>query len=290
MSKNKKKITANFFWNQKQLNVYEYACLKSFIKNNFNVNVFSYVKIKLPKGAILKNASKIINKNEINKFIHEGKKGCLAAFTDKFRIELQKRNLGWWFDMDVVCIKNSKFFAALEKENKFIIGMETQNKINNAVLKINDIFLLSEISKKIEKTGYIIKWGQIGPDLITKILKKKKIFSMAQPRKKFYAINYKNFSWLILPKYKNLAKQITKDSLVVHNYNQIFNRFGIPKNIMPPKNSFLYEIFIRYSQDLKKKEYLPEITANRLLEKTNGFKENLLDLFPSFVRGLKRVV
>jgi hypothetical protein len=113
---------------------------------------------------------------------------------------------------------------------------------------------------------------------------------MAQPRKKFYAINYKNFSWLILPKYKNLAKQITKDSLVVHNYNQIFNRFGIPKNIMPPKNSFLYEIFIRYSQDLKKKEYLPEITANRLLEKTNGFKENLLDLFPSFVRGLKRVV
>ena len=26
-----------------------------------------------------------------------------AAFTDKFRIELQKRNLGWWFDMDVVC-------------------------------------------------------------------------------------------------------------------------------------------------------------------------------------------
>ena len=192
--------------------------------------------------------------------------------------------------MDVVCIKNSKFFAALEKENKFIIGMETQNKINNAVLKINDIFLLSEISKKIEKTGYIIKWGQIGPDLITKILKKKKIFSMAQPRKKFYAINYKNFSWLILPKYKNLAKQITKDSLVVHNYNQIFNRFGIPKNVMPPKNSFLYEIFIRYSQDLKKKEYLPEITANRLLERTNGFKENLLDLFPSFVRGLKRVV
>jgi hypothetical protein len=88
--------------------------------------------------------------------------------------------------------------------------------------------------------------------------------------------------------YRKLAKQLTKNSLVAHNYNQILNRFGIPKNIMPPKNSFLYEIFTKYSPELKKKEYLPEATAYRLLERTNGFKENLYDLFPSLFRSLKK--
>ena len=115
-----------------------------------------------------------------------------------------------------------------------------------------------------------------------------KILYKAQPRYKFYAINYQNFNLLILPKYKKLAEQLTKNSLVTHNYNQIFNRFGIPKNIMPPKNSFLYSVFIEYCPELKKKEYLPETTAYRLLERTNGFKENLYDLFPSLFRSLKK--
>ena len=35
-------------------------------------------------------------------------KNCLAAYADKFRIILQSKNLGWWFDLDVICLKNKK--------------------------------------------------------------------------------------------------------------------------------------------------------------------------------------
>ena len=87
-----KRITANFFWNSSELSLYEYACLKSFEKNEFNVKVYSYNKIKLPQGIKLIDAKNIIDGKEIKKFIHNGKKGCLAAFADKFRIELQKKN------------------------------------------------------------------------------------------------------------------------------------------------------------------------------------------------------
>jgi len=284
----KNKVVANFFWNNSKLSIYEHSCINSFIKNDFEVNVYSFVKIQLPNKAKLKDASEILNKNEIKKFIHGGRVNCLAAFSDKFRIELQKKNLGWWFDLDVTCLKNSKYFYKLDKKNKFIIGMETQDKINNAVLKINDSILLKEISKKINNAGYNLKWGEIGPDLITKILKEKKIFYKSQPQNKFYAINFKNYNMLILPKYKKIVKELTKTSLVIHNYNQILNRFGIPKNIMPPKNSFLYEIFTKYSPKLKSLESLPEATAYRLLEKKNGFKENLFDLFPSFIRSISK--
>ena len=285
-----KKITANFFWNSNYLSIYENLCLTSFVKNGFNVNLYSFCNIKLPKGVKLKNASIILDKKEIKRYKHAGKKNCLAAFADKFRIELQKKKLGWWFDLDVICLKNVKYFLKLERKNKFIIGIETKNKINTAVLKINDDSLVDQISEKIKNFGYNIKWGEIGPTLVTKILKSKKILHKAQPKYKFYAINFENFKLFLLPEYKIIAKNLTRLSFTTHTYNQIFSRFGIPKNIMPPKGSFLYEVFLKYSPELKKLESLPESTAYRLLEKTNGFKENLFDLLPSFIRAFKRVV
>ena len=282
-----KKTIANFFWNSRELSLYEYACLKSFIKNDFIVNVYSYKKIKLPKGAKLKDAKNILNENETRKFIHHGKTGCLAAFTDKFRIELQKKNLGWWFDIDVICLKKAKFFYDLEKNKEFVIGFETFDKINNAVLKINNIKLCKSILNEISRIGYIFKWGTIGPNLIQKILKKNNDSSKILNKTYFYPINYKNFYTLLLPRYVNFVKKNTKNSYTCHNYNEILNRFGIPKNIMPPKKSFLYEQFIKYCPELRSFETLPENTINRLLEKKNSFKENIKDLIPSFIRAIK---
>ena len=52
--------------------------------------MYIHLKIKLPKNVILQDASKILRKNEMKKFIHQGVKSCPAAFADKFRIELMK--------------------------------------------------------------------------------------------------------------------------------------------------------------------------------------------------------
>jgi hypothetical protein len=280
-----KRITANFFWNSSELSLYEYACLKSFEKNEFNVEVYSYNKINLPQGIKLRDAKSIIDGKEIKKFIHNGKKGCLAAFADKFRIELQKKKLGWWFDIDIVCLKKSIYFSKLEKNKKIVVGLETSNKINNAVLKINDINLCEIILKRISKIGYKFKWGAIGPRLIKTILIEKNLLKDSIKKEFFYAINYQNFQILLLPKYLEYAKKITNNSFVCHNYNHILNRFGIPKNILPPKNSFLYEQFIKYCPELKNREALPLNTAMRLLEKRNSFTENIKDLIPSLVRA-----
>lgn len=280
------KVVANFFWDKKKINLFEYCFLKSFVKNNFIVNVYSFEKIKLPKNVNLKDASKILKKNVMRKFIHQGVRGCPAAFADKFRIELMKKTKGWWFDMDMICLKKANEFKKLEK-NKIIIGLETDNYVNNAVLKISDLNFLRIISKEINQKGYIIKWGEIGPKLITKLLKKEKKFDGVFPRNFFYPINFKNFNYLILPKYYKDAKKLCKKSFTIHSYNQIFNRFGIPKNILPPKGSYLHEKFLEFSPELKLHESLPEYTALRLLEKKNGFRENLNDLIPSFLRSIR---
>ena len=90
-----------------------------------------------------------------------------------------------------------------------------------------------------------------------------------------------------MPKYYKEAKKLCDNSFTIHNYNQILNRFGIPKNILPPKGSYLYEKIIKYSPELKGIQSLPENTIERLLDKKNGFKENLKDLFPSLIRSFR---
>ena len=184
------KVVANFFWDKKKINLFEYCYLKSFVKNNFKVNLYSFEKIKLPKNVILKDASKILKKNEMKKFIHQGVKGCPAAFADKFRVELMKKTRGWWFDMDMLCLKKASEFKKLEK-NEIIIGLETDNYINNAVLKISDFSFLKKISNEINKKGYVIKWGDIGPKLITKLLKEEQIdFRLTKSWFKKYGVTH----------------------------------------------------------------------------------------------------
>lgn len=282
----KKKVIANFFWDKPQISLFEYCFLKSFLKNNFQVIVYSFEKIKLPPKIKLMDASKILNKKEMNKFIHQGKKGCAAAFADKFRIELMKRGKGWWFDMDVLCLKKASKFQTLEKSD-FIAGLETPNYINNAVLRITNKDLIEEILREIKNIGYKIKWGDIGPKLITKIIKKNNYFEKALDKQFFYPIDFKNYNYLLLPRYYEAAKELCKKSFAIHNYNQILNRFGIPKNILPPEGSYLHKKFIEFCPELKNSQSLPEKTAERLLNKKNGFKENLFDLIPSLLRSYK---
>ena len=269
------------------MTVFDLICLKSFLKNKFRVVVYSFEKLELPKSIINKDANLILNKNEYKKFNHGGRKGCLAAYSDKFRILLQRKK-GWWFDLDIICLKNSSEFRKLEKNKNIIIGYEIPNKVNNAVLKINNIEIVNEILKKIEEVGYNFQWGKIGPLLFDEYLKmnqyKNEIFS----QKYFYPINYKNVDLLFNPaKYKNAIK-LTNKSFTLHLYNQIINRIGIPKNILPPKDSYLYRTMIEICPEYKKLETLPETTFSKLLKKENGFKDNLFDLIPSLIRAINR--
>tara|TARA_A100001015_G_C14940994_1_gene692528 strand:+ start:351 stop:1220 length:870 start_codon:yes stop_codon:yes gene_type:complete len=289
MKSSSKKITANFFWHGKELSIYETACLRSFIKNDFNVVVYSFKKMNLPKKVISKNANIILKKSEIKKFIHGGKKGCLAAYSDKFRILLQRKNLGWWFDLDIICLKHSKKFLKLEKNKKLVIGYETKNKVNTAVLKINKSYIADEILNKIKKIGYKFSWGKIGPILLNDFISEKKFEHEILSKNFFYPINYKNVELLFNPKKVKKASHLTKKSFTIHLYNQIINRIGIPKNILPPKNSYLYNEITGICPEYKKKEALPASTFQKLLNKKNGFKENFFDLIPSFIRAIKRI-
>jgi hypothetical protein len=284
---------ANFFWHGSELSLYEEICLKSFVKNNFIVNLYSYQKFKKINGVNNIDANQIINEDFLNKYTHDNKKGCLAAFSDEFRILLMKLNKGWWFDIDIICLKDAKDFDELDNNKNIVAGYEDSNKnISNGILKINNQEIVTSILSEIKRYGTKFSWGMIGPNLLKRIVKKYSFLEKEIVHESFFfPVNFSNFQLLFIPKDLDCANSLFTNAYVCHFYNQILNRFSVPKNILPPKNSYLYKLFIKIDSNLINQECLPLDTYLTLTGKRKeaiSFFDNIRDLIPSLLRTLKK--
>lgn len=234
---------ANFFWNG-NLTIYEKSNLLSFLENDFIVKVWSYQNLELPSGVKLCNAEEIVPKKMLEKFTQNFQKSNMSSFSNLFRYELLASNEGWWFDMDCISLVNSKEFELLTLNKDFVLGLENENLIGSSVMFFNNKsiveLLLSEIYKKIDDNNYNFYWGEIGPYLITDVFKKNDLFNKAIEKKYFYKIGPEEFEKYFLPR-EEIIQNILQDSFVAHLWNEMYRKFLIDKNKLPPKGSFLFE-------------------------------------------------
>ena len=242
---------ANFFWHGKALSLYEYACISSFVKNGFDVNVYSYDELRLPGGSFLCDATEILPITDLKKYTQAGLKGNLAAFSDAFRYQLIKKKGGWWFDSDVLCLASSDDFVEIfkNKEIKLSLGYQAQNDVAVGVLYIDDNDLLQTIIDRLESVGTDFQWGEIGPKLVTGIINELDINHLVDPKYYFYPI-YKNFQKMFDPLSVEWCKERVSKSFTLHLWNDLLRRYKIPKNIMPPSGSYLHEIFLNLCPEL----------------------------------------
>lgn len=241
------KEIANFFWHGNPLSLYEIKCLESFVKKNFIVNLWCFKEFKVPDGVNLCDANKFYKEEDIQTFVQKKKVGCLAAFSDAFRYEVLENQPGWWFDTDCICLKDQTEFKTLYADRKIIAGFESLENINGAVLNIPDKEILQKIKLRLTEIlltrNRRIGWGEIGPRLITQIVKdfnlEKDIFSTNY----FYPITSKNALIVLDPNEILIVNEKCKDSFIYHYWSEMFSRANVNKNEMPPLGSFLYEKF-----------------------------------------------
>lgn len=280
---------ANFFWAFPPISFYDEICIESFVKNEFQVNLYTYDQNIKINGVNIINANEIIDINEVNKYNFSGYKSSpYSGLSNEFRYLLMNKNKGWWFDTDVFCLKHAKFFDDLDKVNqKFIAGFEKNRDVNVAVLKINESKIIHALLEELKIKKKKLKWGELGPALFTKVLKRYNLIDLSQPKNLFYSINYENFMLPLLSTKKLETENLLKESYVCHLYNEIQRRHGIPKNILPPKNSFLYEKFKEIRPKIIEMESfcLPDETIEILLKikNTSSVKENFVHL----IKGIK---
>ena len=240
---------ANFFW-MGELTNYELANVSSFVKNGFEVKVWTYdsnIDFRhLNDRVEIMNAGLILEKELLTKFKQGNQKSNLSSFSNVFRYELLKKYDGWWFDMDCICMKDVEYFANLVDEHDFVVGRERDNYTGSSVLFFKDKDLLNEILINtwniIERNNYSFFWGEIGPDLISEIILNKKLMHKTLCPDYFYKISASEF-YLFFTNLLNQAeaKKINLDnSYIVHTWNEMFKRYFISKTKLPPKNSYLY--------------------------------------------------
>jgi hypothetical protein len=265
-----KEKKANFFWHGQELGLQENVCIASFVKHNFEVDVYTYNEnLVVPDGARRRNAGEILHKRDLKKYTQNGINGNLAAFSDAFRYHLLRKRSGWWFDADVLCLVDVTHFVdkLKEKKHKISLGYQYKNIINGAVLFADDEKFLSKVMMELKKAGDIFDWGEIGPKLLTRVVHDSGYMDEIENEECYYPVNGSNYKKMFCPKYTEWCIERSRNSLSVHLWNDMMQRDGLPCNLMPPVESFLYRKYIEICPNL---ESIPSISLkiiNRLIRR-----------------------
>ncbi len=232
-------------WVGGEPSLYEQLSYLSFSKSA-KFKLFTYSNYDLPTLINQVSAEEIVSKFEFDNF-----QGNYAEFSDYFRYVALSRlsDNHTWIDGDVL------FNLGESQISPYLFGLEQAGNIGIGILRVpsNSKMLPQLIAGALDATGGA--WGSTGPVLFTNVAKEHSLFELAIAREAFYAMDIHQINLLIDPKELNRATEIFANSIFVHFYSQMLRNYHIPRNKLPPKNSYLY---------LKFQEYAAEIDAETL--------------------------
>jgi hypothetical protein len=269
-------LTVSLFW-QGELSLYEVACLNSFLLQGFEVDVYAYHALALPDGVNWRDAREILPFELCQLYTHAARSACPVAFSDLFRYCLLSERGGLWVDGDVFCLKPVQAFQALQSQagNRLLLAREDALRVNTAVMMVVGFHpLLARLYKyALEVDPQLNEWGALGPLLLTDVAQAvPQQLEVLEPAS-FYPIHYLDATEFLLPACKERCLEKCRFSYALHIWNSLLLTYCLPKNILPPEGSFLYDLFARVLPVLP--PALPEETLLRLLQGTQAIKRLL---------------
>lgn len=228
-------------WVGKPLSKIEQVCLASFVAHGHKMNLYVYdIDMKVPKGVKKHDANKIIPKELVFKTDNS-----YGPFADMFRYRMIQKTGLTWTDTDNICLKSRWKFP------KYVFGLQggghglVANGLLGAPAKSDLIKDLVETSSNFDKSE--IKWGEIGPQLLTDRIKKYDLEKYIQNPTVFYPVNYWEWKWLFDPEYTNKVLRLSSNSYTIQIWNQMLNRDGIDKDSFPEGSvmDYFYRKYVR---------------------------------------------
>ena len=216
-------MIVNGFWYGSELGELEKLCINSWIKNGYEFHLWLYGDIEVPKGVVVKNADEIIYFNQY--FTYDGgvSKGTPVAFSNLFRTQLLYQRGGLYTDLDVLCLKpynfNKRFVFSEQGDSGWDYHLATcilysENKRERIFDDWSD-WILSM------KSG-IIKHGDLGPNLFTKLVIDNKLEKYVLPKEHFCPVDWES--------YKDVLEH-NSESYGVHLYRSLWNLKDLKKLI-----------------------------------------------------------
>lgn len=232
-------------WVGRPLSKIENLCLSSFIHHGHSFILFIYdMDLKVPKGITKIDAREIISEDRIFKTDNS-----YGPFADMFRYKMIQKTGITWTDTDNICLQSKWNFP------EYLFGMQggPHKIIANGLLRapkdsdfINE---LVEISESFDKSE--IKWGEIGPQLVTEKIYKHRLEKYIQEPNVFYPVNYWEWQDIFNPEKRNKIINKSKHSHTLQIWNQMLNRDGMDKDILPRKSAidYYYNMYMANNED-----------------------------------------
>lgn len=226
----------NSLWIGKRLSKLEILAIKSHVKVGHNFVLWVYDDVEgIPDGITVKDAREILTEDHVFSYARGEGIGSYSACSNLFRYKLLLDQGGWWVDTDVVALKPFEF------DEEFVFASENlKNKSccpTTCVIKApagsKPMWFCWEKASKVDRLN--VKWGTIGPKLISKAVFKYDLEEFAVPPYVFCPVD-----WFVAEDNPVVPDCDTSRSHAVHLWHEMWRRNGIDKDADFDPNS-LYE-------------------------------------------------
>jgi hypothetical protein len=256
--------TFQSFWWGGRLTPYEWFCLQSFVRKGHAFKLYSFdSRLSVPPGVAVCDATEIFSEKEFFVYSDGPGQGSPAAFSDLFRYKLLVDKGGWWVDTDVLCLT-----AEIPAYKRFFAFQDT-TVVNGAVLYFqpHDPIMIRCLAEALS-LGRKFRYGEIGPYLLTRVLRELGFLHLAQKAQICYPLFYTEVLDTLRPQMLLPISESLTGSLFLHLWNEGLRRYGISKKALPPKGSFLRGLIDQHEIEGWDGEYNGEAIENivRLME------------------------
>jgi hypothetical protein len=215
-------------WVGKPLSKLEQVSISSFLYYGHTFTLYLYdMSLKVPLGVVKKDAREILPENKI--FIVDNSYG---PFADMFRYHMLQSTDYVWTDTDNICLTSNwpdkEYMFGLQGGHHELVAIGIIAAPRDSKLVKNLVLHSSNFEKKS------IVWGEIGPQLFTKQIKKLGLSNHVLPAEAFYPIDYWKWKSIWEKKSKSQVLEACKKSYTLQVWNQMRSRNGVSSNQLPP--------------------------------------------------------
>jgi len=225
----------------------EQLSISSFLRNGHDYHLYVYDNVKhIPVGTVVRDANEILPSSRIFQY---KRSPSYAGFSNFFRYKLLLERGGWWVDTDTICLKRFDF------SEEYVFSSEINAKgrevVNSGVIKAPAGSCVMAYAWDVcgTKDPARLVWGETGPRLMAKAVKKFSLGKYQRPHYAFCPIDYEQWRKVLAP---GFAPVFDDRTYAIHLWNEMWRIAGQDKDTHYPPTC-LYEKL--------KQTYLPAAAA-----------------------------
>jgi mannosyltransferase OCH1-like enzyme len=227
--------TIQGLWVGPELSTMEQLSISSFLLNGHEYHLYVYEDVRnIPAGTVIRDANEILPASRIFQY---KRSPSYAGFSNFFRYKLLLERGGWWADADAICLRPFDF------PERHVFATEINHRgvevVTTCIIKAPPGSAAMAFAWGVcqTKNPSRLVWGETGPRLIAKVVKKFSLGQFKQTYRVFCPVDYEDWRKVLQPQIATLRDD---RSYGIHLWNEMWRAAGQDKNAQYHPNC-LYE-------------------------------------------------